>query len=597
MSNVHRSKTAGFRTLVSTLAAMVLLVGAGVAVAQTSGAAPGDPITATQMPDPGLRDAVNAALGQSPGDTFTEAQAAGLTSLNADNHGIGDLTGIEYLTAIQVLTLRDNPIDDAAATYLAAHAADLPALRALVASRTQIGDTGAVAIAQNLTGLRTLDLYVTDVGDTGAVAIADNLGALTNLNLGDTDVTDTGVLAIAANLTGLERLDLRSGDVTDTGAVAIAQNLTALEVIELDDTAVSTVGAIAIADNLTNLRDLWLNDTDVGDAGVTAIAQNLTGLATLAVDGTGVGNAGVAAIGSGLGDLKSLWLARNAITDVSPLAGLSSLTYLNLGNQAVAAPPMTIGDATVNPVIDLDGNPVTLTSTDPDFSYDPGSNTWTFSSTGPKTMDWSTTVNVGDTGDVTFSGKLEVDVDATPPRPVAPEAPTVTGASCDAEGGVIDPVVGLPTTPGINYTLEGDVTAGGTVTVTATPEDGHDLDLTDAEGWTEGPDGTATLQVALEAVDCTPDATDPDDELPGDETPPTDAPGTNPTGDDAGSPPTGTVPAGTQPSTGTVAGTPAGTQLPATGPVAPLVPLTGVAVLLTLAGVALVLARRRITTH
>ncbi len=91
------------------VATLVLALGGTLAVAPTATAGPSDPVT---FADTTLADAVNAALGQSPGDTITEAQAAAVAVLDAAGLGITDLTGIEYLTGATRLELGVNWISD-----------------------------------------------------------------------------------------------------------------------------------------------------------------------------------------------------------------------------------------------------------------------------------------------------------------------------------------------------------------------------------------------------------------------------------------------------------------------------------------------------
>ena len=86
------------------------------------------------------------------------------------------------------------------------------------------------------------------------------------------------------------------------------------------------------------------------------------------------------------------------------------------------------------------------------------------------------------------------------PAEVAPVDPDVVQATCDDDGDVVDPVVTPVVTEGVTYVVQGEVKAGETVTVVATPEDG--FKLVGAEGWTLNEDGTATRTIVLDPVDC-----------------------------------------------------------------------------------------------
>ena len=86
-------------------------------------------------------------------------------------------------------------------------------------------------------------------------------------------------------------------------------------------------------------------------------------------------------------------------------------------------------------------------------------------------------------------------------QPVAPVAPTVAQAVCTEDGSATAPTVTLAETAGVTYSVDGDVKAGSTVTVTATAEKGSFL--TAAEGWTLSEDKkTATFTVELKDVAC-----------------------------------------------------------------------------------------------
>ncbi|HLS01674.1 MAG TPA: hypothetical protein VK054_06790, partial [Beutenbergiaceae bacterium] len=106
-------------------------------------------------------------------------------------------------------------------------------------------------------------------------------------------------------------------------------------------------------------------------------------------------------------------------------------------------------------------------------------------------------VSVGDSSDASvycWSGRGII--------PVTPQEPEVVQTSCPAPGEPTDPQVTLAQTEGITYAIEGDIEAGATITVVATPEDGYVLE--DSSGWTLASDGTATFEVTLDDVDCDP---------------------------------------------------------------------------------------------
>ncbi|GAA2842097.1 choice-of-anchor A family protein [Leucobacter komagatae] len=96
--------------------------------------------------------------------------------------------------------------------------------------------------------------------------------------------------------------------------------------------------------------------------------------------------------------------------------------------------------------------------------------------------------------------KITLD-DVACDRPVAPVPPTVTQAVCTEDGSATAPKVTVAETAGVTYSVDGDVKAGSTVTITATADEGSFL--TEAEGWTLAKDKkTATFTVELKDVAC-----------------------------------------------------------------------------------------------
>lgn len=95
------------RRLMALLATIALVFGGNLVVASAAHADPGDPVV---FADQNLEDAINDVLGQSPGDTITEAQAEGITTLDAPSAGITDLSGIDFLIGLTDLRLTHNKL-------------------------------------------------------------------------------------------------------------------------------------------------------------------------------------------------------------------------------------------------------------------------------------------------------------------------------------------------------------------------------------------------------------------------------------------------------------------------------------------------------
>lgn len=376
-------KRGRLRTWMALLATAALSVGGSMTFAQAANAAPADPVV---FADENLENQVNDELGQSHGDEITEAQAATILNLDAGSAGISDLTGIEYLTNLNLLDISENSITD-------------------------------ISALSGLTSLGTLSLNNNDVTDLSALAGLTNLVAL---YLPGNSVTDVSSLS---GLTNLNHLNLWSNDITDISALA----------------------------GLTNLTFL-----------------NLGG---------------------------------NSITDVSALSGLASQPSVDLRDQIVDLPSAAADTSTVNPVIDVAGAAVAISSPDADFAFDSGTNSWMFTVPGTKSMLWNTTVTVGGASGVEFSGTIGQQITRAHAVPVAPD---VIQATC-VDGDVVYPQVILADTTGITYAIVGTVAPGETIIVEAVlADDDHVIYVDPASGWVDesGDHIYATLEIVLDDPEC-----------------------------------------------------------------------------------------------
>ena len=143
------------------------------------------------LADPGLRRAVEQALGKAPG-SVTEEDLRGLTSLNADSFGVTSLAGLEAASNLEWLTLSGNGLAD-------------------------------VAALSTLTALEQLWLDGNDLSDISALS---GLNSLIYLHLGDNRIADISPLA---GLSALRRLWLPNNMVADVSALAGLRALTRLD--------------------------------------------------------------------------------------------------------------------------------------------------------------------------------------------------------------------------------------------------------------------------------------------------------------------------------------------------------------------------------
>ena len=142
------------------------------------------------VPDEGLRGAIMDAVGKSSG-VLTVGDLESLVHLDANNHGIVDLTGIELAVNLERLYLNNNCLID-------------------------------IGLIGGLSSLQALDLtanFIDDLGPLGGLNILSELHAALNR------ITDLSALS---GLTGLSILSLQNNGINDPGALAGLNSLTEL---------------------------------------------------------------------------------------------------------------------------------------------------------------------------------------------------------------------------------------------------------------------------------------------------------------------------------------------------------------------------------
>jgi len=125
-----------------------------------------DPVT---IPDLGLRDAVQAALGITDGRDPTEQEMQDLPDVIATERSISDLTGIEYAMNLRVLNLEDNQISDISA---------LSGLTGLVFLNLHGNQISDISVLSGLTNLMQLKLDGNQVSDVSPLQYMTNLTLL-----------------------------------------------------------------------------------------------------------------------------------------------------------------------------------------------------------------------------------------------------------------------------------------------------------------------------------------------------------------------------------------------------------------------------------
>ena len=316
---------------------------------------PGD--TVPWMPDPALRAAVREELALPATAPLTQEILLELHRLHAGGKGITDLKGLEFAHNLVDLHLGDegNSIIDLRPL------ATLTDLTYLNVGGNQVADLRPLA---NLTHLIGLSLWNNRVNDISPLA---SLAALTYLNLADNYVDDLSPLA---NLVNLEKLDLFDNDLQNVAPLAELKNLKHLILTE------NHIRDFSPLTGLMNLQILWIKGNPIKDLhplselhltdlkydgvadqaaqtqpseawmpdpALRAVIRGELGLLPevpltkekmLRLDYLDVHDKGILDI-TGLefaANLRELRLSRNPITDLRPLANLTKLKGLHIGD-------------------------------------------------------------------------------------------------------------------------------------------------------------------------------------------------------------------------------------------------------------------------
>lgn len=342
---------------------------------------------AVDIPDAGLRAALEAALGKETDATLMRSELETLTSLDASNRGIRDVTGLKYASNLTSLNLTDNQLGSLfdirglsqltrleVAGNVISDMSDfdnLPQLIHLDISRNLILNVNGLLPYETskLPYLTTLNLAGNVISDVSRLR---ELSSLTTLNLAGNNVADVSPLA---SLTQLKKLYLRGNPATDFSSLyELIPNLDdadfSYQAVETEQPNPQTPGdetlqGIAIPDaalrealeaalgkapgeTITQADMETLKRFDANRAGI----QDLTGLEYAInlrrLDLARNQISDVSAL-SGLTQLRRLDLRRNRISDFSSIAGLTdNLARYRKGNQKTGRPKNTPINVDVN---------------------------------------------------------------------------------------------------------------------------------------------------------------------------------------------------------------------------------------------------------
>ena len=328
-----------------------------------------------------LAAAIRPLVGLQADDPIFPEDIVKLTTLNATNRDIDNLTGLEKATALTSLMLNDNEI---------VSLSPLARLTSLTTLNLSGNAITSISSLSGLTGLTTLNLSENNISSVSSLSrltsltdlnLSDNritsvsslsgLTTLTTLNLSDNRIRDVLPLAVLSSLTTLN-LD-RNTDITNavvlyrlrpqttiTGvtvpepSTVVAFTNPALEaavrtalriprghpILPTGDNGLDTLTRLTATrkniDNLTGLEDATaLTTLDLGqnnEISDLSPLRNLTSLTTLDLANNKIDNFNQL---SGLTSLTTLDLGQNAIVNVASLPRLTSLVTLDLADNQI----------------------------------------------------------------------------------------------------------------------------------------------------------------------------------------------------------------------------------------------------------------------
>jgi hypothetical protein len=221
-------------------------IGYRVLLAQAESPPP-DPIVT--FPDPNLEAAIREAIGKPSGPIYA-SDLVGLTSLQARERNIADLTGLEHCTSLIWLFLGENQISDLS------QLSGLTSLYCLALDANQISDLSPLS---GLTSLMALYLQVNQISDLSPLS---GLTSLTEVRLGWNQISDLSPLS---GLTSLVALTLDWNQISDLSPLS---GLTSLQFLVLWHNQISDIKALVdnpglASEDIVDLKDNPLSSTSI----------------------------------------------------------------------------------------------------------------------------------------------------------------------------------------------------------------------------------------------------------------------------------------------------------------------------------------------
>ena len=286
------------------------------------------------MPDSYLRAVVFPRIGKAATATAYAKELGDFTELEADNLGIADITGLEYMESLKWVWLNTNSISDITPLQ------GLTNIEWLYLQSNQISD---ITSLQNLTNLDYLNLLANQITD---ISPLENITGLYTLALSHNQISDisslpefTNILHIYLDYNQISDISVIGGYTTLIGFYAINNNITSL--IPLEN--LTNLKILYLSGNpflhselshiygLTQITNLQLEYLDLTNTDVTFLAS-FTALYELRLGGNEISELGFL---EDLTAINSLWLSSNNISDITELQNLTNLRHLVLDQNSI----------------------------------------------------------------------------------------------------------------------------------------------------------------------------------------------------------------------------------------------------------------------
>ena len=273
------------------------------------------PPKTVNIPDTNLRNAIEKVLGKAPGATITVGDMETLTTLNAANKNIINLTGLETAANLTELDLQNNFISNL--SYLS----KLTKLQRLYLQDNSISDLSYLAgniglgsgdkvnLKGNPISTISINTYIPTLQSRGVTVEFD--APPKTVNIPDTNLRNViettlrkapGATITPADMERLTNLNGTNENITNLTGIEYATNLVNLVLINTNITDLSPLARLA------KLHYLDLANNSISD--ISPLAK--------------------------LTRLGYLNLVDNSISDISLVAELPQLTYLNLDNNSIS---------------------------------------------------------------------------------------------------------------------------------------------------------------------------------------------------------------------------------------------------------------------